>query len=80
MSQSNNDHFGGSVSRRALLQVGAGLAGGALLPSALTRPASAVGINPPLGTWPEGSSGNSVFIGIAVPRNGAYAVEVEYEL
>jgi ABC-type branched-subunit amino acid transport system substrate-binding protein len=34
----------------------------------------------PLGTWPAGSSGNSVFIGIAVPRTGAYAVQGEDEL
>jgi ABC-type branched-subunit amino acid transport system substrate-binding protein len=35
---------------------------------------------PPLGTWPAGSSGNSVFIGIAVPRTGTYAVQGEDEL
>ena len=35
---------------------------------------------PPLGTWPAGSQGNSVFIGISVPRTGAYAVKGEDEL
>ncbi len=35
---------------------------------------------PPIGTWPAGSSGSSVFIGIAVPRTGTYAVQGEDEL
>src|SRR6476646_8800944 len=70
----------GAMSRRKLLQTGAGLAGGALLPSALTLPAFAVGDHPPVGTWPAGSSGDSVFIGIAVPRTGTYAVQGEDEL
>jgi len=70
----------GAMSRRKLLQTGAGLAGGALLPSALTLPAFAVGDHPPVGTWPAGSSDDSVFIGIAVPRTGTYAVQGEDEL
>src|SRR4029077_18521723 len=70
----------GAMSRRKLLQTGAGLAGGALLPSALTLPAFAVGDHPPVGTWPAGVSGDSVFIGIAVPRTGTYAVQGEDEL
>ncbi|MBW8855670.1 MAG: substrate-binding protein [Bradyrhizobium sp.] len=35
---------------------------------------------PPIGTWPDGSEGNSVFIGISVPRTGTYAVQGEDEL
>ena len=35
---------------------------------------------PPIGTWPAGASGNSVFIGISVPRTGTYAVQGEDEL
>src|SRR3954469_8413871 len=35
---------------------------------------------PPIGTWPAGVQGNSVFIGIAVPRTGTYAVQGEDEL
>ena len=35
---------------------------------------------PPIGTWPAGSQGNSVFIGITVPRTGTYAVQGEDEL
>jgi ABC-type branched-subunit amino acid transport system substrate-binding protein len=35
---------------------------------------------PPIGTWPAGSQGSSVFIGISVPRTGTYAVQGEDEL
>ena len=35
---------------------------------------------PPIGTWPAGSEGNTVTIGAAVPRTGAYAVQGEDEL
>ena len=79
---SQRDHERGGVSRRALLQVGAGLAGGAMLPAAFTTPTFAVGVaeHPPLGTWPAGSAGPSVSIGAAVPRTGAYAVQGEDEL
>ncbi len=79
MSSSKSSDSMNHVSRRALLQAGAGLAGSALLPS-LTSPAFAVGENAPIGTWPAGSSGNSVFIGITVPRTGTYAVQGEDEL
>jgi len=36
--------------------------------------------HPALGTYPAGSSGSSVFIGIAVPRTGTYAEQGEDEL
>ena len=36
--------------------------------------------HPPIGTYPAGSSGSSVFIGITVPRTGTYAVQGEDEL
>ena len=35
---------------------------------------------PPMGTWPAGSSGSTVTIGATVPRTGAYAVQGEDEL
>ena len=35
---------------------------------------------PPIGTWPAGSAGDTVNIGAAVPRTGAYAVQGEDEL
>src|SRR5215467_12363855 len=70
------------VSRRTLLRASAGLAGGAVLPAALTMPAFAVGISdkPPVGTWPVGSEGDTVNVGAAVPRTGTYAVQGEDEL
>ena len=70
------------MSRRTLLQAGAGLAGGAVLPSAFTIPAFAVGVGdkPPIGTWPAGSEGDTVNVGAAVPRTGTYAVQGEDEL
>lgn len=70
------------LSRRTLLRgaaaTGAGIAGGVLLPSGF-MPAQAAE-HAPIGTWPAGSSGNSVSISIAVPRTGAYAVQGEDEL
>jgi branched-chain amino acid transport system substrate-binding protein len=79
---SREDQKLGCVSRRTLLWAGAGLAGGAALPSALTMPAFAVGISddPPIGTWPVGSEGDTISIGAAVPRTGTYAVQGEDEL
>ncbi len=62
--------------RRSLLRSGGGLIAGA----ALLRTARAAENYPPLGTWPAGSSGSSVFIGITVPRTGTYAVQGEGEL
>ncbi len=36
--------------------------------------------HPPIGTWPAGSTGKEVYVSIAVPRTGAYAVQGEDEL
>ncbi|WP_439922672.1 ABC transporter substrate-binding protein [Nitrobacter sp. JJSN] len=68
-----------AVSRRSLLQGGAGLVGGLMLPGGLIMPAFADD-KPAIGTWPAGSSGSSVTIGVAVPRTGTYAVQGEDEL
>ena len=35
---------------------------------------------PAIGTFPAGSSGNSVFVGLTMPRTGTYAVQGEDEL
>ena len=35
---------------------------------------------PPIGTFPAGSTGNSVFVGLTMPRTGTYAVQGEDEL
>jgi len=63
------------LSRRAVLAGTAGLAGATLLP----RMAFAAD-QPPIGTWPAGSSGDTVNIGVAVPRTGTYAEQGEDEL
>jgi ABC-type branched-subunit amino acid transport system substrate-binding protein len=68
------------LSRRTLLQAGAGLAGAAL-PSTFILPVYAAAADKPaMGTWPAGSEGSTVTIGAAVPRTGAYAVQGEDEL
>ena len=64
------------MSRRKLLGVGTGLVGGSLLPGGLIVPALAED-HPALGTYPAGSSGSSVFVGITVPRTGTYAAAGE---
>jgi branched-chain amino acid transport system substrate-binding protein len=66
-------------SRRGFMRTGLGVAGGLILPAGLVSEAFAAD-QPPIGTWPAGASGNSVFIGIAVPRTGTYAVQGEDEL
>ena len=71
--------MGSTVSRRTLLRGGAGLIGGTMLSGGMTRPAAAVGLAP-IGTWPAGSQGDTVFIGASVPRTGTYAVQGEDEL
>src|SRR5580658_7949662 len=75
MSQAGK-HLGASVSRREALRGAGGLLAGALAPSSLILPARAAE-NASLGTYPEGSSGPSVFIGISVPRTGTYAASGE---
>ena len=66
------------LSRRGLLQGAAGLAGGAMLPAGM--PIALAEDHPAIGTYPAGSSGSSVFIGIATPRTGTYALQGEDEL
>jgi ABC-type branched-subunit amino acid transport system substrate-binding protein len=66
-------------SRRDFIRASLGVAGGLALPTAFQSRAFAAD-QPPIGTWPAGSSGSSVFIGIAVPRTGTYAVQGEDEL
>src|SRR3546814_13871791 len=59
-----------------VLKAVSGLAGGALLPAGLGLPALAAD-HPALGTYPAGSSGDSVFVGVSVPRTGTYAAAGE---
>jgi len=73
-TKSDSLKFG--VSRRTLLQAGAGLAGASFLPNGLIMPALAED-HPALGTYPAGTNGPSVFVGISVPRTGTYAAPGE---
>jgi len=66
-------------SRRDFIRTTLGLAGGLALPAGLAGRAFAAD-QPAIGTYPAGVSGNSVFIGIAVPRTGTYALQGEDEL
>jgi ABC-type branched-subunit amino acid transport system substrate-binding protein len=65
--------------RRQFIRTGLGVAGGLALPAGFASKALAAD-QPPIGTWPAGVSGDSVFIGISVPRTGTYAVQGEDEL
>ena len=65
--------------RRDFMRAGLGIAGGLALPGAFVSRVFAAD-QPPIGTWPAGAQGDSVFIGIAVPRTGTYAVQGEDEL
>src|SRR3984957_19255515 len=69
----------GGLSRRHALLAGSAAMGGAMLTPFMAMPVFAAD-EPPIGTWSEGSSGSSVFIGISVPRTGTYAVQGEDEL
>jgi branched-chain amino acid transport system substrate-binding protein len=81
MKMPMQDHNSGSVvdGRRQFIRTGLGVAGGLALPAGLVSQALAAD-QPPIGTWPAGASGDSVFIGISVPRTGTYAVQGEDEL
>jgi branched-chain amino acid transport system substrate-binding protein len=65
----NTRHRSG-LDRRAILRAGGGLLATATLAAPFARAAES---RPPLGTWPAGSQGASVFIGITVPLTGTYA-------
>jgi len=71
----NNSH----VTRRGLLQAGTALAGGSMLAPMMALPVLA-DTPPAIGTYPAGSSGSSVFVGLTTPRTGTYAVQGEDEL
>jgi ABC-type branched-subunit amino acid transport system substrate-binding protein len=74
------------LSRRRLLRqavaTGAGFAAvSAGAPQGLQFvPAAAAQSQPPIGTWPAGVQGDTVYVGAAVPRTGPYAVQGEDEL
>ena len=66
------DSVGRVSSRRAIIQGAAAGAVATLLPGT-SRAAN----EPAIGTYPAGSSGDHVFIGITIPRTGTYAVPGE---
>ena len=71
-----NFHEKTKTTRRSVLR-----AGGALLATAaVPRLVRAAESHPPIGTYPAGSAGDSVYIGITVPRTGTYALQGEDEL
>ncbi|MBV9813964.1 MAG: hypothetical protein JO326_14545, partial [Acetobacteraceae bacterium] len=70
---------GALASRRMTLKGALALAGTAALPSLRWHAAQAQS-QPALGTYPAGSAGDSVFVGIAAPRTGTYAVPGEDEI
>ena len=72
-------HDDQGVSRRTLLQAGAGLAGGVLLPGGLTMPVYAAD-KPPIGTWPEGSKATPSTSVSPRRAPAPYAVQGEDEL
>lgn len=76
MKRYNTDSL--NDSRRGFIRTGLGVAGGLALPGFVSEAFAAD--QPAIGTWPAGSSGSSVFIGITVPRTGTYAVQGEDEL
>ena len=85
MPKGKNENSG-SLSRRGLLRqaVATGTALGAFS-GGMSAPFNFVQLalaenHPPIGTWPDGASGSSVTVGIAVPRTGTYAELGEDEL
>ena len=63
------------VKRRSVLKAGAaGVAGSMLLPGAM-RVAMAADDKKPLGAWPAGSAGDSVFLGMPVDLTGPYSAQ-----
>jgi ABC-type branched-subunit amino acid transport system substrate-binding protein len=66
-------------SRRDFLRTGLGVAGGLALPVGFTSQAFAAN-EPPIGTWPAGSSGSVVNACACVPLTGSYAAQGADEL
>jgi branched-chain amino acid transport system substrate-binding protein len=65
--------------RRDFIRATLGVAGGLALPAGFSARAFAAD-HPAIGTYPTGSTGDSIFIGITVPRTGTYALQGEDEL
>jgi ABC-type branched-subunit amino acid transport system substrate-binding protein len=70
----------GGVSRRHVLQLGAGVASTAFIPGLGTIGWAHAEDKPAMGTWPAGSEGDTVYLGAAVPLTGTYAAQGADEL
>ncbi|GMV03667.1 MAG: substrate-binding protein [Burkholderiaceae bacterium] len=68
------------ASRRRMLRAGVGAAGVTLIPGLGHVGWVYAADKAPIGTWPAGSQGSTVYIGAAVPLTGTYAVQGEDEL
>ena len=66
-------------SRRGFMRTSLGVAGGLALPMGFAQRAFAAD-RPPIGTWPAGSEGDTVYIGASVPLTGTYAAQGQDEL
>jgi ABC-type branched-subunit amino acid transport system substrate-binding protein len=73
MKDRNSHSF--RFARRHFMRAGLGAAGGLALPGWALAQGKA-----PIGTWPAGSQGKLVTVGVAVPRTGTYAEQGEDEL
>jgi len=69
-----------NAGRRQVLKAGTALGAGLAAPSLLLPETAFAAKHSPIGTWPAGSQGHTVYIGATVPRTGAYAVQGEDEL
>lgn len=61
------------VDRRSVLKMGLGAAGGALLPG--VSGVALAADKPPIGNYPAGVSGDSVFVGLTLDLTGPYSAE-----
>ncbi|KAB2876024.1 MAG: ABC transporter substrate-binding protein, partial [Burkholderiaceae bacterium] len=66
--------------RRRLLKTGAAIGAGLGAPSLLLPASAWAEGRPPIGTWPAGSSGPTVYAGAAYPLTGTYAAQGADEL
>jgi len=64
--------------RRVFMRAGLGIASGLALPGFVSQAFAQQ--HPDICTWPAGTKGKEVFIGVAVPRTGTYAEQGEDEL
>lgn len=62
-----------AISRRSFIKGAAGVTGGLLLSPLMPGIVRAQQSHPPLGTWPAGVQGDSVFVGLGAPLTGPYS-------